>query len=160
MLGRARQRFASAEGTIKEGVAKEPHRPLQLLAEVAGGEHITAVNRTGAPLFEAGRAGPGQPQTAFVMAGVGHEVGGSGPAAQPGCHHWNHIPHHQDQLIPAGDPQQQQQAPQEIEHLPLDHLGDAADHAGVAQAAGAVLTRAAANGDPGLLIGTAMAHQR
>ena len=62
--------------------------------------------------------------------------------------------------VAVGEAQQQRQSLQQVEHLPLQHFGEAPQQAGVAKATGAVFTGAPQHGDAGLEIGAAVSHQR
>ena len=93
------------------------------------------------------------------MARIGHQIGDHRPPAQPGRRHRQHIAHHHHQVVAVGDAKQQGQAPQQVAHLALKHFREPAPEAGVAEAAGAVFAGAAEQGDGGLVVGAAMAHQ-
>ena len=156
----AGRRGGRCEHRIHERIAQEGHRPLQLSAEVFGGALIAAVHRFEAAAFQQVCAGPGEPQRPFVVAGVGHQVGRHRPLAEPCRDHRDHISHHQDQIKATPVPHQTHQASEQIQHLPLGDLGEAAAKAGVADAAGAEFMAASQQRHAGFLVGAAKAHQR
>ena len=136
------------------------HGPLELLAQVVGRQLIAAEDCTEARAGEHRTTGPGQAQTAFVMARIRHQIGGHRAATQPGGDHGDHITDHHDQIDLIGLAQQADQAPQQIEDLALDQFGQPSPQAGVTEAAGAEFMAVAKQRNAGLLIGPTQAGQR
>ena len=161
-LGRERrggQGRSWGEHRIHEWVAQEVHRPLQLFTEIVSRELIAAEHGLETPGGEQFSTGPGQAQSPFVVAGVGHEIGGHRSAAQPGRDHGNHIPNHHDQIKAMGLAQQPDQPPKQVQDLPLHKLRESAAQARVADATGAELVAAAHQRHISLQIGPAQTCQ-
>ena len=122
------RRGGGCEHRIHERIAPEGHRPLQLSAEVFGGAFIAAVQHFEPLAFQQSSAGLGQAQRPFLVAGVGHQVGRQRALAEP-CRD------HRDKIKATLLLDQTHKASEQIQHLPLRDLGDAAAKAGVANAA-------------------------
>ena len=121
----SRQGRGLCQHWIHEGVADKTHRPTQLLTEILRREQVSAEDGMEPFTGQTSAAGPGQIEPTFVMAGVGHQVGGRWPSAEPGGHHRNDIADHHHEVVATTNPQQPQQGLQQMRNQQsLKHLDD------------------------------------
>ena len=155
----AASRWWGSQGGIEEGVAEKPNRSAQLGCEIGGGEGVTAEHLPEPSAAQATAAGPGQPQPAFIVAGVGHQVGHHGPPAQPGGQHRDHITHDHHQVGLPAPPQEQAQPAKQVTRLTLNQFGQPSPKAGVPQPPRAEFTGAPQHREARLPVGGPVAHQ-